>query len=269
MTVPIPVIPVGRLLGHHLGFRQGEDNLTRVLGMGGEEGLHRIEGLAHIPGTAAGHVLRHPSLPVHLRPPGLGQGADAPLHHGQHLLRGQGFKLKHRGPAENRIVDVEVGILCGGGNESQFPILHKLQQGLLLFLVEVLNLIQIQHHPFRGQQCAHIGGDGLDIRQRRRGGIEAVERPVNAGGGNLRHGGLSGAGGAVEDQVGDGSPLDDPPQHAPLPQDMPLPGHFVQGFGAKLVCQRLVHGLPPFDQKWNREDDRMPSSLFYQQKVPV
>ena len=42
-------------------------------------------------------------------------------------------------------------------------------------------------------------------------------------------------GGAVEDEVGDISGLDDPPEKTSLPQDMLLAYHFIQRFRAYFV----------------------------------
>ena len=164
MAVTVPVIAVGGPLGHHLGLRQGQDRLAPVHGMGRKEGLHRVEGFPHIPPAAAGNVLGHPLLPADPPLPVLAHFPDSPKHHRQNLLRRHRLKGKDRGPAEHRVVNVEIGILRGGGNEGQFSRFHKLQQGLLLLLIEILNLIQIQHHPLRCQQSPHIRGDGLDVR---------------------------------------------------------------------------------------------------------
>ena len=67
-----------------------------------------------------------------------------------------------------------------------------------------------------------------------------MEGPVGAPGDDVGHRGFAGTGGAIKDQVGDVSALDDAAQQAVLPQNVALPHHLVQALGADLVGQGPV-----------------------------
>ena len=236
-----PVIPHGAALAHLPGVRQGERQRSVLDGGGLVEQLHRVHSLAHVPAAGLGHVVRHPLLPAQ------GQGAlrtdqvQGPVHGGAHVGGGDGLELKDRAAAEEGGVDVEVGVLGGGGDEGDGPVLHKLQQGLLLLLVEVLDLVQVQQHAPRGHQRAHLSDDVLDILERGGGGVEPVEGAVGLPGNDVGNGGLAGAGGAVEDHVGVRPFLDEPAQQGVGAQQMPLAHHLLQGLGTDTVRQGAVH----------------------------
>ena len=53
------------------------------------------------------------------------------------------LELEHRAAGQQGVIDVEIGILGGAGDHGDLAVLQKLQQALLLLLVEVLDLIQI------------------------------------------------------------------------------------------------------------------------------
>ena len=76
------------------------------------------------------------------------------------------------------------------------------------------------------------------------GGVELMEGAVGLLGDDPGHGGLAHTGGAVKDHVGDVAGLDDPAQELPLPQNLLLAYHIVQGAGADFVGKRLVHVFP-------------------------
>ena len=64
------------------------------------------------------------------------------------------LELKNGAAAENGIVDIEIRIFGGGGNEGNGAILNVLQQRLLLLFIEILDLIQVQHHTAHGIKAA-------------------------------------------------------------------------------------------------------------------
>ena len=102
-----------------------------------------------------------------------------------------------------------------------------------------------------GQHGVKLRDDLLDVGNAGGGGVELSQGAVGALRDNAGHGGLAGAGGAVEDHVGDLPALHNAAQHPVPAQNMALAHHIVQGFGSYLVCQRLVHG-PPSVQIQNR-----------------
>ena len=187
---------------------------------------------------------QHPGLKAERAlPPGI-HNVDGPLYRALRLFRRDGLELKHRGAAENGVKHAEIGVFRGGGDEGDPPVLDKFQQGLLLFFVEILDLVQIEQHAAGGQHGVKLGDDLLDVGNAGGGGVELSQGAVGALGDNAGHGGLAGAGGAVEDHVGDLPALHNAAQHPVPAQNMALAHHIVQGFGSYLVCQRLVHGPP-------------------------
>ena len=240
MVVSLPVVPHGGALRHRLGIGQGDHQPLLLPPGGAEQQLHRVHGLAHIAPAGGGNVFPHAILAVHLRAQALPHEPDTPVDGGQHVGGLDGLEFKHGRPAEHRIIHVKIGVLRGGGDQGDLAILHKFQQRLLLLLVEVLNLVQIEQHPIGGQHGADVLDDVLDIRDGGRGGVEPVEGPVGAPGDDVGHRGFAGTGGAIKDQVGDVSALDDAAQQAVFPQNMALPHHLVQALGADLVGQGPV-----------------------------
>ncbi len=122
---------------------------------------------------------------------------------------------------------------------------------MLLLFIEILDLVQIQEDPLRGQQGPHLGDHILHIRQRRIGGIEPMEGPVGPSGNDIGHRGLSGAGGTIENQIGDGPSLNDAAQESAFAQNMLLAHHLIQILGPYLICQGPVfHCTPSFSQRF-------------------
>ena len=235
MVVPRPVVPHGGALGGGLGVGQGDCQHIPPPAGGVEEQLYGVHGLAHVSSAGGGDVVHHPRLAVRLGLQPLPHEADAPLDGRAHILGRQGLELKDTGPAENGVIHVKIGVLRGGGNEGQAAVLHELQQGLLLLLVKILNLVQVEQHPVGGQHGADLPHHVLDVRDGGGGGVEPVEGPVGAFGDDVGHRGFSRAGGAVKDQIGDAAAVNDAAQKAVLPQDMGLPHDLVQGLGADFV----------------------------------
>ena len=240
--VAAPVIAHGAALGHllHIGKGQSQRPVPGLCRL--TEELHRVDGLAHIAAAGGGNGAGHPLLPAE-RQGGAGLlDGKRPLHRDLHLLRLHGLELKDRGPGEEGAVDIEIGVLRGGGDEGQLTVLHEFQQGLLLLLVEVLDLIQVEEDAAGSQERPHIRDDVLDVLKGGGGGIEPVEGLMGALGDEVRHRSLSGARRAVEDHIYRGAALNEPAQHRALPQKVLLSHHLVQCLGADLVRQGPLHG---------------------------
>ena len=240
------VIAHGAALGHLLGVGDGEDQ-GPVLHLGGLiEQLHRVHGLPHVPTAGVGNVVGHSLLPPQGERALLPHQTQGPLHGGADLIGGDGLELKDRAPAEEGGVDVEIGVLRGGGDEGDGPVLHKLQEGLLLLLVEVLDLVQVQQHAAGGHHGPHIPDDVLDVLEGGGGGVELVEGAVGPLGNDVGDGGLPGTGGAVEDHVGVGPLLNEPAQQGVGAQQMLLTHDLVDGLRADTIRQGTIHRAPPF-----------------------
>ena len=159
-------------------------------------------------------MLPHPLLQHQSAPQAPLQDGHPPVDGGQGVLRGDGLELEHGGPGEHCPEHVEKGVLRGGGNEGDFAVLHELQQGLLLLLVEILDLIQVKENSFQGHQGPDVCDDLFDVTDGRGSGVQPVQGPVGPPGDDVGHRGLSGTRGTVKDQVGDVTPLDDPAEQA-------------------------------------------------------
>ena len=222
MVVPLPVIVHGGLLAHGLRVGQGDADAPVRGGAGGEQHLHRVDGLPHVAAAGAGDVGQgglvglhlHMKLPRHI--------VHRPIYRLPHRCRGQTLELKDGGTAQNRVEHVEIGVLRGGGDQSDLAVLNVLQQGLLLLLVEGLDLVQIEQDAVGGQHGVQLGDDGLDIRRGGGSCVELEQLALGLLGDDVRHGGLPGARGAIENQIGHRAGLDDPPQDGPLAQNMVL-----------------------------------------------
>ena len=118
---------------------------------------------------------------------------------------------------------------------------NMLQQTLLLFFIEGLNLVQVQQHPVGGHEGIQLGNDLLNIRRRRSGGIELIQHPVGLLGDNVGNGGLTGTAGTVEDHIGNIAGINQTAQNRTLPQNMLLSIDLIQGGRPQQIGQRLVH----------------------------
>ena len=237
MLVPIPVIAHGTALGHSSGILQCD-----AVGGRGKQQLHRVQGLAHVAAAGRRNPRRHAILqPQGCLPPAVGD-LHRPAHRLLRLLGGDGLELKDRGAAQNGVEHAEIGVFRGGSDQRDASVFNEFQQRLLLFFVEILDLVQIQQHTSGGQQRIQLVDDALDVRDSGGGGVELAQAPVGSLGDDARHRGLSGAGGAVKNHIGDLAALHDAAQQTVGAENMPLPYHVLQGLGPNLVCQRLVHG---------------------------
>ena len=113
---------------------------------------------------------------------------------------------------------------------------------MLLFLVQILDLIEVQQDAPRPGQCADILEHCLDIPGAAGGAVELVQGHAAVLGNNACHRGLSGAGGTVKDHVGDASALDGAAEHLSLGQQMLLPAHIRQRFGTQALRKWFIHG---------------------------
>ena len=88
---------------------------------------------------------------------------EATLHGLFHLLGRDGLELKNGGAAQNGVIDIKVGVLSSGGDEGDASVLDVFQKGLLLFFVEVLDLVQIEQHAVVADDGIQFVHDGLDV----------------------------------------------------------------------------------------------------------
>ena len=236
MLVVVPVIAHIAALGELLRQLAGDDNAILCLFAGEDDQLHGVQCLAHIAAAApcdpAANVLcqmqRCAKLLLHQM--------EATCYRTLQLLRRDRLELKHRGTADEGIVDGEIGVLRGGGDEGDLSVFHVLQEQLLLFLVEILDFVQIEQDAVHAGERPHLRHHIPNVCGRRRGAVQLVERHGGAVSDDACHGGLSHAGGAVEDHVGDFPTLNDSPQGLSRSEQLALSHHVIQCLRANPVC---------------------------------
>ena len=245
MIVPFPVVAHGGAAGD-LPDHVQSDVLFLLFHRGGSHRkIQTAQCLTKVSASAFGKV--GAGVLIHLDPDVLPfgkllQGVVKPLFH---VRRRQRLELKHSAPGQQRIIDVEIGVFGGGGNEGHRAVLDALQQALLLLFVQVLDLIQIQQDAPCPCQCADVLQHCLDIPGAAGGAVELMQGHAAVLGNDPRHGGLAGAGGSVEDHIGNVPAFDGAPEHPSRCQQMLLPADIRQCFGAQALRQRLIHPVHP------------------------
>ncbi len=63
-----------------------------------------------------------------------------------HSLGLDRFKFKDSAPGEDRVIDVEIGVFSGRGDQRDRPIFDEFKQRLLLFFIQILDLVEIEDH---------------------------------------------------------------------------------------------------------------------------
>ena len=173
-----------------------------------------------------------------------------------HLIRFEGLQNKDLAAGEQRPVDLEGRVFGGSADQDDAALLHKGKEGVLLRLVEPVDLV----HKHDGTltetavflRLLHHGPDLLDAA--------GHGRKINEGSlgfvcDDPRQGGFADPGRAPEDHGGDLIRLDQSAQHLAGAQQMGLPHILVQGGGPQAGGQRLrdlalkqcglFHGSPP------------------------
>ena len=249
MGVAVPVVAHGAALGDLGGVLLRQIQLALFRHRRLTQQLHGVDGLADVAAAGRGDLERHVLLPVQGELAPLFFNAQCPQDRRLRLFRCHRLEFKHRAAGQQGAVHVKIGILRGGGDQRQLAVLHEFQQALLLLFIEILNLIQIQQHPARGQQSPNVGHDVLYILQGRRGGVQTVQGLVGLFRDDIGNGGLAGAGGTVEHHIGVGPALNQPSEYSAGSQQVALSHHFLQCFGTYLIRQGTAHGPPSFRVK--------------------
>ena len=142
VVIALPVVAHGAVLGDLGRILLGQKQLS-VHGLcRPAQQLHSVHGLAHIAAAAGGNMRQGPIFSGQFRRL-LAQLFQGDLQVSFYLSGFYRFKLKDSTAAKNGIVDVEIGVLRCGGNESNGTVLNVFQQGLLLLFIEILDFIKI------------------------------------------------------------------------------------------------------------------------------
>ena len=185
---------------------EGGDMLVGDLGTrlkaGGEVGvLQKSYGAADVASRSLGQAQSHL-----VREDGGGAALGIEMIQGaaEHLeaLGGRdGLEFKEGGAGDNGVVDVEMGVFGGGGDEGDAAVLHVLQKGLLLLTVEVLDLVQVEQDAARSEHALGLRQDVFYVLQGGCRRVELVEFHTRLRRDDRGGGGLSRTGRAVEDHI--------------------------------------------------------------------
>ena len=148
---------------------------------------------------------------------------------GNQLLHGERLQLEDLGTGDQRAVDREEGVLRGRPDQAYCPALDIGEQGILLRLVEPVDLVD-------EEQCAPPvpsldGGspDGLaDIGHRSLDAAQLDEAALGAGGNEAGQACLPRPGRAIEDDRGEAVGLNGATKELSLAEDMGLTGVLLQ-----------------------------------------
>ena len=245
------------------GFRRG--------GFDGQ--LERVE---HAAGVAVGHIHQVRQgivvdLDVELAVAAFGVGQCLASDREKVVLR-ERLELEDAAAADERLVDLEIGIFGGRADQDDRAVLDPRQQRVLLGLVEAVDFVHEEDGAL-GELAAAIlrGGDGrANVRDAGQHGVDGDEVRPRGVGDDARKGGLAGAGRPVEDDGAELIGLDRAAQQPARPDDVFLADELVErarahprGEGRFFFSQlgatgvekavRLVHGLIVARVRGNRK----------------
>ena len=138
-------------------------------------------------------------------------------------------QLEDAAAADQRLVDLEVGVFCGGADKDHGAIFYPRQQSVLLRFVKTMDFI----HKERGALAVEPGAilrfsnrlaNLFDTREH---GVEGNKVGLGCISNHLRQRRLAGARWPVENQATQLVRLDRAPQQPPRPDDVRLADVFV------------------------------------------
>ena len=193
--------------------------------------LHRPQRRPHVAVGDTRNVLK--GLLRHVHP----HIAEAPLlvrqrpaHGENHVRLRQGAELEHPAPADNGRGHGDHGILRGGADEADQPLLNSRENTVALRLAPPVAFVQQQIGRLSGHHAAllrglehlthvrHAAGHGVELHK------GCAGRPRN----NRGQRGFAAPRRPVEDGRGQPVGLDGPPKQPPRADDMPLSNEFIQ-----------------------------------------
>ena len=241
MVIALPIIPHGSAAGDLLDHFQRNVLFPILNGSCRHRKIKTAQRLAQVAACALGKVGTGILVHADLCALPFRKLFQCIVHPTLHIRRRKRFELKHRAAGQQRIINVEVWIFGGGCNERHRAVLNAFQQALLLFFVQVLDLVQIQQDASRTCQRADILEHRLDVPGAAGSAIELMQRHTAVFCNDACHRRFSGTGRAVEDHVRDASALDGTAEHPARCQQMLLTADICQCFGPQTLCQWFVH----------------------------
>ena len=260
------VVLQGLALQGRLGQRQG-DGAVRGGPPGHERGrrLEVVEGRSRIAVGGADHVVERLGLRLDREPAQAAPGvAERPTEDLRKLLLGEGPQDHDAGAGQKRRDDFEGRVFRRGADQRDEAALHVGQEGVLLGLVEPVDLVDKQDRsPARPLQLdPGFFDDAPDLldsgENRRKGG----EMGLRLAGDDAGKGGLPGAGRPPEDHGKEAVLLDGLAQQPSLFQDVGLTHIFLEGFrphpvrqGAG-IFQSLIGGVHSLHETLKRTEGK-------------
>ena len=152
---------------------------------------------------------------------------------------GEGDEGVDAAAGEQRGVDLEGGVLGGGADEADGAAFDVGQEGVLLGLVEAMDLVD-EEDGARAEAGGLFGLDHdlLDLLDAGEDGGELDEAGLGALGDDLGEGGLADAGRAPEDHGGGVVALDGEAERLAGAEEVLLAGVFVEGARAHALGER-------------------------------
>ena len=148
------------------------------------------------------------------------------------------LEFKHRAPAQNGAIYIEIRIFRGRGNHCDAAVLQKLKQRLLLLFVEILDLVQIQKNTVYSVDPIQAANDLADVRRGSGRAVELAELPLclpGNEGGKCR---FPHTGRTVKNHIRDHAGFNDAPERTAGREQMALPHNIVERLRADAVRQR-------------------------------
>ena len=141
------------------------------------------------------------------------------------------LELEDAAAADQRLVDLEVGVLGRGADQDHRAVFDPRQQRVLLRLVEAVNFIHEEDGALAELAAAILGGGdgGADVGHAGQHGVDGDEVRPRGVGDDARQGRLAGARRPVEDHRAELVGLDRAAQQPARPHDVLLADELVQG----------------------------------------
>jgi hypothetical protein len=116
---------------------------------------------------------------------------------------GQGRELKNPTAADQRFVDLEIGVFSGGTHKDHGAIFYPRQQCILLGLVETMHFIDEEDRALLVElgPLLRLGNRFADLLHSRKHGVEGNKVRRGGIGDHLGQRGLAGTGWAIKDQT--------------------------------------------------------------------
>ncbi len=147
------------------------------------------------------------------------------------IVLGERGQLEDAAAADQRFVDLEVGIFRGGTDKDHGTIFYPRQQGVLLRFVKAMDFIHKERGALAVEPGAilRLGNRLTNLLDTREHGVEGNKVGLGCVGDHLRQRCFAGAGRPIEDQAAQLIRLDRAAQQAPRPDDVRLADVFIQG----------------------------------------